>query len=187
VSATTAEVWKAFGERLGRFIRKRVRNDADADDLLQEILTKIHVGLKEVEDPAKLEAWLFQVARRAILDHFRARSGKKRSRELPLDLADDVPAQDVSALVASWLEPLMEGLSPEDQETLRLTDLEGLPQKDLAERLGISATGARSRVQRARERLKGLLEACCHVEMDRRGSPVDFTPKNGSCGRCDCP
>lgn len=186
MSATTAEVWKAFGERLGRFIRKRVPNDADADDLLQEILTKIHVGLKEVEDPAKLEAWLFQVARRAIIDHFRAHTGKKRVRELPLDLAEGLPAKDVSALVASWLEPLMEGLSPEDQEALRLTDLEGLPQKDVAERLGISVTGAKSRVQRARERLKGLLEACCHVEMDRRGNAVDFTPKGRSCGRCDC-
>lgn len=187
MSATTVEVWKAFGERLGRFIRKRVPNGADADDLLQEILTKIHVGLKDVEDPAKLEPWLFQVARRSIIDHFRGRSGPKRTRELPLDVAERMPAKDVSSLVASWLEPLMEGLSPEDQEALRLTDLEGLPQKELAERLGISVTGAKSRVQRARERLKGLLEACCRVEMDRRGNAVDYTPKGGSCGRCECP
>lgn len=186
MSATIVDIWRAFGERLGRFIRKRVPNDADADDLLQEILTKIHTGLKEVEDPAKLEAWLFQVARRAIIDHFRGRSGKKRLRPLPLDVAEELPAKDVAGLVASWLEPLMEGLSEDDREALRLTDLEGLSQKDLAGKLGLSVTGARSRVQRARERLKGLLEACCHIELDRRGNAVDFTPKGASCGRCGC-
>lgn len=179
MSAT--EIWTAFGERLGRFIRKRVQNDADADDLLQEIFAKIQAGLKDVEN---LEAWLFQVARRAIIDHFR---GKKRVKALPLDVAENLPAKDVAGLVSSWLEPLMEGLSKEDREALRLTDLEGLPQKELAGRLGLSLAGAKSRVQRARERLKGLLEACCDIELDRRGNAVDYTPKGGSCGTCDCP
>lgn len=183
MSAATAEIWTTFGERLGRFLRKRVSQAADADDLLQEIFAKIQAGLKDVEDPAKLESWLFQVARRAVIDHYRG----KRMRALPLDLAAAPPAKDVAALVASWLEPLMDELSPEDREALRLTDLEGVSQKELAGKLGLSATGARSRVQRARARLKGLLEACCDIETDRRGNAVDYAPKGGACGRCDCP
>ena len=179
---TTDAIWTAFSGRLRGFIAKRVRADVDIDDILQDVFAKIHAELGGLQEEERLEAWLFQVARRAIADHYR----RRRASGLPAELADEPASRDVSAEVASWLDPMMSLLPEEDREALRLTDLEGLSQKDLAGRLGLSVTGARSRVQRARVRLKEALLDCCHVELDRRGRPVDYTKKQGGCGPCSC-
>ena len=183
---STDVIWTQFSERLRGFIAKRVREENDVQDVLQDVFAKIHSGLRGLREDEKLEAWLFQVARHAILDHFRTRSGMRRAGELPDDLSEKIPPADVRAEVASWLEPMMALLPEEDRETLRLTDLDGLRQKDLAARLGLSVTGAKSRVQRARARLRDALLGCCHLEMDRRGNVIGYTRKKSDCGSCSC-
>jgi len=179
---STDAVWRQFGGRLRGFIAKRVRNPADVDDVLQDVFAKIHAGLGCLKESEKLEAWLFQVARRAVVDSHRRRP----VGELPEDLAEKAADATLSAEVAGWLAPLMTLLPEEDQEALRLTDLGEGSQKDLATRLGLSATGARSRVQRARKRFKEALLDCCHIDMDRRGNAIDYTKKRTSCGPCSC-
>jgi RNA polymerase sigma-70 factor (ECF subfamily) len=179
---TTDAVWAAFSGRLRGFIAKRVREEVDIDDILQDVFAKIHEGLRKLKESEKLEAWLFQVARRSIVDHYR----RRRPAELPEDVAETSPAKDISAEVASWLDPMMALIPEEDRDALRLTELQGLSQKELAERLGISVTGAKSRVQRARARLKEAVLDCCHIELDRRGQPIDYTRKRRDCGACSC-
>jgi RNA polymerase sigma-70 factor, ECF subfamily len=71
-------------------------------------------------------------------------------------------------------------LPDQDRQALILTEYQGLTQKEFGERQGLSFSGAKSRVQRAREKLKQELLACCHFELDRRGHILDYQP------RCDC-
>jgi RNA polymerase sigma-70 factor, ECF subfamily len=178
---TTGDLWTAFGDRLRRYIAARVRNEHDAEDILQDIFTRLQRGIDGVED---LEAWLFQVTRNAVADHFRKRG---HPVELKVDPAGPEPAGGVTAEVASWLAPMMELLDAPDREALRLVDLEGLGQKELAERLGLSVTGAKSRVQRARKHLKEILLDCCDVELDRRGNALSYTPRSAACSdSCSC-
>jgi RNA polymerase sigma-70 factor (ECF subfamily) len=76
-------------------------------------------------------------------------------------------------------------LSEPYRDALVLTEFEGLTQKELAERLGISLSGAKSRVQRGREQLKVMLHECCTFEFDRRGRVIDCTPRaEGGCKEC---
>jgi RNA polymerase sigma-70 factor (ECF subfamily) len=184
--ASTGTLWTRFGDRLRAFISARVKGETDVEDILQEVFAKIHAGLRNVNEWEKLEAWLFRVARHAILDHYRRRSGKRRSSELREDLAEAKHEDDLTAEVASWLAPMMDLLSVEDREALRLADLEGLSQKDLAAKLGLSVTGAKSRVQRARIRLRDALVDCCHIEMDRRGNAIDYARKRRNSCPCSC-
>jgi RNA polymerase sigma-70 factor (ECF subfamily) len=183
---STASVWTQFGDRLRRFIAKRLREESDIEDVLQEVFTKIHAGLGTLKHSQKLEAWLFQVARRAIHDHLRRCSLKRRPGELPEEIAEKTPPPTVISEVASWLEPMMDLLPREDRLALRLADLDGLPQKELASRWGISGTAAKSRVQRARRRLKEVLLECCHIEVDRRGNAIGYRPREGNCRSCSC-
>lgn len=177
----TLDLWKAFGDRLRRFIVKRVRNDHDADDILQDVFAKIQGGLAGLRSQDALEPWLFQVARRAVLDHFR----KSRPVELRFEPAEETPRPDVTRELASCLAPMLDLLQEPDRDVLRLADLDGLGQKDVAERLGLSLTAAKSRVQRARKRLKDELLDCCRIERDRRGNALAYTPRNGACGSCE--
>ena len=183
---STEKVWTQFSDRLRAFIGKRVRGESDVDDILQEVFSKIHAGMGSLKEDERIEAWLFQVARHAVLDFFRGRAGKRRTTELPEDLAVDPDPGNVSGEVASWLDPMMSLLPKEDQEALRLADLQGLSQKDLAVRLGLSATAAKSRVQRARLKLRAAVLECCHVELDRRGNAIDYSRKGRGCGPCSC-
>ena len=82
---------------------------------------------------------------------------------------------------------MIEELPEKDREALKLTDIEGLTQRELADRLKISVSGAKSRVQRAREKLKEVLLECCHVEVDRLGRVVDWESKEPDCRYCTTP
>jgi RNA polymerase sigma-70 factor, ECF subfamily len=64
------------------------------------------------------------------------------------------------------------------------SELEGLPQKEVAERLGLSLSAAKSRVQRGRDRLKDLFTQCCHSKLDHRGSVMGYRPRSQQCNRC---
>lgn len=186
MKTSTGAIWTQFSDRLRGFIARRVRGESDVEDVLQEVFARIHAGLGGLKEPRKLEAWLFQVARRAISDHFRSRSGRRRAVGVPDEVAERTPVQDVPAEVASWLEPMMSLLPEEDREALRLTNREGLSRKALAECLGLSVTGAKSRVQRAHLRLRDVVLDCCHIEMDRRGNVMDYKPRDNSCSCEGC-
>jgi RNA polymerase sigma-70 factor (ECF subfamily) len=184
IRGSTETIWKQFGDRIRGFIARRVREPADVDDLVQEVFARIHTGVGRLKDGDRLEAWLFQVARRAVLDHFRRQA--RRGSELPAELSGPQSPDGTDAEVASWLEPMMTLLAAEDREALKLTEREGLTQGQLARRLGLSLSGAKSRVQRARQRLKGVLLECCHIEWDRRGNAVGYTRRSKTCGLGPC-
>ena len=182
------QIWDDFTGQLRRFIAGRVRNEADADDILQDVFIKIHRSLDRLEDTSKLQSWVYQITRNAITDHYRkGEPAAEVSSEIPDDVAQEIPTEDVEADVAAWLRPMMEDLPEKYREALLLTDIEGLTQKELAERLDISLSGAKSRVQRAREKLKDVLLGCCHVEVDRRGKVVDWEAKESDCRYCIVP
>jgi RNA polymerase sigma-70 factor (ECF subfamily) len=183
---STSEIWAEFGDRLRRFIAKRIGQKSDVDDVLQDVFSKVHEGLAVLEDPGKLEPWLFQVTRRVILDHYRRRAGRRRPTALRKDLAAAQPAPAIMAELALCLKPMVERLSDGDREAIRLSETRGVLEPELGRKLGLSKSGAKSRLQRARRHLREMLYECCQFEMDRRGSIAEFTPRR-SCDSCSCP
>ena len=188
----TETVWKEFQARLLSFIRGRVERPQDAEDLLQEVFTRIHARADSLGELESVSGWVYRVTRNAIIDHHRRRaaaerlSSSLRDPSIESDAEDDAPtaAREVSACLA----PLMQTLTPSDREALQLTELEGLSQKSAAERLGLSTSGMKSKVQRGRVKLKQALLDCCHIELDRRRGVVDYTRRTdaGACS-CGCP
>ena len=84
----------------------------------------------------------------------------------------------------SWLEPMIGELPEKYRDALLLTDIKGLTQKELSEKLDISVSGAKSRVQRGREQLRENLLKCCHLEFNGTGKIVEYRPKAGKCKTC---
>ena len=171
-------LWNQYSRRLGTFIRSRVEDDAEAEDILQEVFIRIHRNLCCQADRDKPESWIYQIARNLIIDHYR----KRRSWvELPENLPSDPDwgewvnlEDDPEAKLALSLREMIDELPEPYSQALILTEYQGLSQKQLAERLGISLSGAKSRVQRAREKLRDMLLNCCHFELDRRGRVLDY-------------
>jgi RNA polymerase sigma-70 factor (ECF subfamily) len=184
MNATLEQIWHEFAEKLGQFIRARVSDPATAEDILQDVFVKIQQRLGQLQDPAKLHSWIYLIARNAVIDHYRTRKETVEVPEtLPAEPAETDP--EIEGLKASFLR-MIYSLPEPHRDAMVLTELEGLTQKELAERLGISLSGAKSRVQRAREQLKDMLHECCTFEFDRRGKVIECQPRaHSGCQECE--
>jgi RNA polymerase sigma-70 factor, ECF subfamily len=160
------QVWNKFSAQLGQFIRARVAHPATAEDILHDVFLKFQSRLDEFRNPAKIRGWLFLVARNAIIDHYRTRKPTSElSESLPVERAatEGIEIEELHVM----LRRIIDRLPGPYHEAFVLTAFEGLSQKDVAKRLGISLSGAKSRVQRAREQLKEMLLDFCQREFGR--------------------
>lgn len=184
---STQQVWDAFHTPLQQFIRRRVPDEATAEDILQEVFLKIHQHIETLKDVKKLESWIYQITRNAITDYYRGKADMV-TLELPevLQLPAELPDDDVVTELFPSVRAMVNSLPERDRQALVLTEYQGLTQKEFAKRLGLSFSGAKSRVQRAREKLKQELLECCHFELDRRGGVIDYQPRCQSCSAGGC-
>jgi RNA polymerase sigma-70 factor (ECF subfamily) len=173
-------VWDRYCCRLLAFIRGRIADESEAEDILQEVFLRVHRALC-CQDWNKPDGWIYQIARNLIIDHHRGRKEAVEVTDSMLAREDPTEEDPVSRLSLSLRETVDELPEPYRQ-ALVLTEYEGLSQKELAVRMGISHSGAKSRVQRAKEKLRDMLLACCHFELDRRGRIIDYHKRCETCG-----
>ncbi|MDD9937732.1 MAG: RNA polymerase sigma factor SigZ [Myxococcales bacterium] len=183
---STHEIAEQLGEALAAFVERRVADPDVARDLVQDVYERIHRREARLEELERVDAWVFRVARNVITDHYRRR-GRSQERERPLlvEPTEDAPGDEaeVRQEVAAWLPSFVAQLPEPYREVLELTELQGLTQAQAAERLGLSVTAVKSRVRRGRAQLEKDLRGCCHIELDARGTVMDYAPR--ACPCCD--
>jgi RNA polymerase sigma-70 factor (ECF subfamily) len=177
VTPELSELWHTHKHRLRGYIAARVDDSAAVDDILQNVFLKAHGKLGSLRQSGSISAWLYRIAANAIADHYRA---QRPEADLPDNIAAPPVERDHIAELAACLRPLIDELPAIYRDALLLAEIEGLSQKALAERLGLSHSGAKTRVQRGREKLRQRLHDCCEIELGR-GGIVDFTPRDSSC------
>lgn len=166
--------WSAHERGLRTWLVHQTHDNALAEDLLQDTFLKALRQGSRFCELANARAWLFEVARNTLTDQLRR---GHNAVELPEDLsAEDEAAAAVDGL-AQCLPRVLAELSAEDREAITRCDIEGMSQADYARQLGISLPGAKSRVQRARTRLKAQLATACKVKLDATGKVCCFTPR----------
>ncbi|HEX9758374.1 MAG TPA: RNA polymerase sigma factor SigZ [Nitrospiria bacterium] len=177
-------VWMKFHKDLHRFLSKQVRNKQDADDILQDIFIKIHKHSNQLKVEESLKAWVFKIVKNAMVDHYR-REGKQATPQVVFDNFSDQAHQiTFNEEAGQCLKPMLENLPERYRSALFLTEFQGITQKELTQHLGRSLSGAKSRVQRGREKLKTLLLACCHFELDRLGNILEYEKRGKDCQYC---
>lgn len=161
------------------FIRARVDDTATVDDLTQDVLVKAERAGRSLNDPTKMRGWMFRIARNVVADHFR------NSKKLVFTISDGACSigPDIELLTQEQerrkahllrcVRALAESLPDHYRIALALVDFEGISQVELAERLGLTVSAAKSRVQRARAQLRTLIDTCCEVDTDVYGNFID--------------
>ncbi len=172
---TTESLWDQFGRRLHLFIRKRISDEEDALDILQEAFLRFHS-----RPPAKtgnLAAWVYTVVRNLIHDYYRQRKGQPEfcARE-PLE-PERFEVRESEQEVAGWLREMVAELPEKYGHAVALADLEGRSMRQIAERFELSLSGAKSRVQRGRAMLQRQLSDCCAFYFDHRGRVESWLPR----------
>ncbi|RAQ97168.1 RNA polymerase sigma factor SigZ [Thermogemmatispora tikiterensis] len=195
MSSVTERAWVALHEPLRLFLRRRLPDEESVDDLLQEIFLRIHQHSQELRSNEKLEHWAYRIARHLVCDYYRRRrnllpledqpQSQAVTSEILLRSEQEQASEVARAAIKRSLQELIRCLPAPYREALILTEYEGLSQRELARRLGLSFSGAKSRVQRARERLRQLLQACCQFEFDRLGRVIGYQPLTSCCLRLE--
>ncbi|NOH78216.1 RNA polymerase sigma factor SigZ [Vibrio sp. RE86] len=182
---TLEEVWGQYQKALKSFLHSKVSNPDDVDDLQQEILLKTHQNLSSVKDADSVKSWLFQLANRTIIDFYRKRARQQRDSELQAeDLWFEQEEATLEQEMAECIKPFVDALPSDQSSLIDAVDLQGESQKRLAEKVGVSYSTLKSRVQKGRLELRKLFEDCCTLQLDKHGNVMECEAKSNSCGRC---
>jgi RNA polymerase sigma-70 factor, ECF subfamily len=181
-----AAIYNEFYRSLLSFIRSRIKSNEDAEDILQNVFIKISANVDKLSEDEKLKSWIFTITRNAIIDYYRA-SAKNQKRNMNQPVVEDViePSDPDTTKGLDQCVNSMINLLPEEYRNIIIeSELQGVKQKDLAEKYGVAYPSMRSKVQRGRERLKQLFYNCCHIETDSRGNVLEAKGKSDCGGPC---
>ena len=172
------KVWNEMNSRLTNFVQSKVKDTELTQDIVQDVFLKVFSKNDSLRNKDKLISWIYQIARNEIISHFRKVNYETSS--LALDIEEEIENDTLTQELVGWVRPVIDSLPPKYREALILSDLENIPQKEIAEKLKISYSGLKSRVQRARDMLKTSCEQCCDISTDVYGDVIDYKRK-----KCD--
>ncbi|MCB2294533.1 RNA polymerase sigma factor SigZ [Clostridium algoriphilum] len=177
-------LWEEFSIPLKKFISKRISNQQDNEDILQEVFLKINSNIVTLKDKQKLHAWIYRIAKNTIIDFYR---NNNYIKEIEL-IEDSIKVTDenfsMNEEILGCLKPMINHLPEKYKQAIILTEYKNITQKELSEQLGISLSGAKSRVQRGRKMLKDMILDCCSLEFDKTGNIIDYKYKTKGCKSC---
>lgn len=180
IGPTIETIYQNFDSQLHDLICRKVNHEDCCNDILQDVYLKIIVNIDRIEKADNLKSYLFKIADNAVTDHYRKKSkGTKVDFSEEVVLPEEIPSNILSSNLADcYLRPMIDSLEPIYREALFLTDIEGLSQHQFAERIGISYTNAKTRVQRAREKLRKVILQCCQYQFDKYGNVISCCNAN---------
>ena len=163
-----AVTWDTLHDELVAFVQSRVKDKSTAKDIVQDVFIKVHTRSSQLKETDKITAWIYQITRNAVADHYR-----NASRTLhPVNVDWESTYHEFNDCVSHCLRVLIRTLPEKYRTPLELSEIESLSQYELAERLNISYSGARSRVQRARKMLKAKLDELYIIKTDAYGNVI---------------
>ena len=176
----TKNLWDEFSKELLRFITSKT-GDADlAKDLLQEVFIKVHLKIPQLDNRQQIRSWLYTVSGNAVTDHFR---NKISTTSLP-EIKEEEEAENTHT-AENCLMPLINELPEKYQQALLLSEIYNMKQKNVAEVLGISISGAKSRIQRGRKLLQEGYINCCSYSLNKHGKLVGEAKTIMECKVCN--
>lgn len=171
------EVIQEFYNYLKSYIFKKVKNKALAEDIVQEVMMKLVKSHQQNKDIKNIKAWLFQVSRNTIYDYYK-RSNLEYNLDKDWNLEEESDTTLSKILVSDYVIPMIKLLPKEYANPLILSDIENVPQKEIAKQLNLKLSATKMRVQRARTKLRALFVECCHIDYDKQGNFIGCTIKD---------
>ncbi len=161
-------IWDQTRNHLLNFVLRYTKDKPLAEDIVHDVFLKVHDKLPQLRERDKISGWIFRIAKNAITDHFRSKSRTVQS----VDLDWDSEGVTLTDCVSACMRDMIATLPDKYREALELAEFRNLSQLELARKLNISYSGAKSRVQRARQMLKKKMDETYHIKFDHYGNAV---------------
>lgn len=176
---TTEKIWADFKEELLGFVRSKVGDPDFAEDILQEIFIKIHLNYAALKNEAGVAGWVYRITRNAIIDFYRKKKRMVYQGDLEIDLPEEF--RNENGDFTKCLKSFIGQLKPLDRDIIEQTVYGNLSQKEYAANYNLSYSTAKSRLQRAKEKLKKSFVDCCAIEADKYGNIISSEEKDCNC------
>ncbi len=178
---TTQEVWSTYQKDLKQFILSKVKEEAVADDVLQDVFIKIHTKLDTLKEETKLKSWVFTIARNVVMDYFKSK--KKKIEVSEFNIGVEV-FEDYSHSEKDCLGGIIKNLPKKYRTPLFLSDIKGMKQLEIANQLNLPLSTIKSQIQRARKMItKGFMD-CCGYKLNENGKLVGELKEKKDCKVC---
>ncbi|MCM8569354.1 sigma-70 family RNA polymerase sigma factor [Gramella jeungdoensis] len=171
-----SEQWLEYKDALNNYILKIVKDPDTANSLSHEVLMKVYSSCCSGREIRNIRSWLFQIAYNTCMDYFK-KENKNTDLQTEIKESEEEPVYQEAG---EFVEPLLGLIPSKYSEPLKLADIRGLKQQEVAEKLDLSLTATKSRIQRARQMLKEKIMECVHIEVDGQGNLMAFNIK-GTC------
>jgi RNA polymerase sigma-70 factor (ECF subfamily) len=166
--------WRAHENELRNYLQHRVADPHLAEDLLQDVFVKAMRQGSGFCDLDNQRAWLYQVARNALVDYQRLH---RETVELPEDIPQATEQTDPVVMLSACVGRVLSELVPEDRDIIEQCDLNGMKQQDYAQAHNLSLAAVKSRLLRARQRMRATLSTNCQVQFDEQGRVESYVPR----------
>ncbi|WP_028890117.1 sigma-70 family RNA polymerase sigma factor [Tenacibaculum ovolyticum] len=177
---TTNQVWTKYADDVKYFILSKVKDATVTDDILQDTFIKIHTKLHTLKDITKLKAWIFTIARNAIMDYFKSTN---KTFELA-NFETETKIEEHTHTEKDCLRGILQNLPKKYRDPLFLSDIKGLKQQEVATTLKQSLPTTKSQIQRARKLIaKGFMD-CCGFILNDDGKLVGEIQDKDDCKVC---
>ncbi len=176
------EAWISYKNKLLQFIRSKVSSKEDAEDILSLAFEKLILQGASAALPKEIVPWLYRVVRNSIVDYYRV---PIKFAEIADDFALEATGIDTFEALSECLAPMV-GLLPEPYNTIvKMSDIDGLKNKQIAAKLDLSLSAVKSQIRRGRQKLYQKLIICCEIQRNENDSVVGFEQKlTQYCGNC---
>jgi len=168
-------IWNEHKEHIKNYIAQKVE-PLEVEDLVQDVFAELIEAKNRKNEILHPRNWLFQVARNLISDHYQNKIMVAEKEQVFLSL----PVKEYKNCLCDIAEESIMQLLPEEYALpLILSDIKSVPQKEIATQLGLNYANTKSRIQRARKKLKEIIEANTDFTYNKFNEPVAGKLKNG--------
>lgn len=169
------DIWVDLHQELKKFIFNKIKDIDKSEDILQGVFLKIYLNIHKLSDSSKLTSWVYQITRNAVTDHFRKANLEVHIEEF--DFAEQENEEPLYHSLRNCIDQKISKLPEKYKQAILLTYFDSYSQIKLAQELKISYSGAKTRVQRGREKLNDLIVDCKNVVTDNKGKLIEYHSK----------
>ncbi|MGD9567014.1 MAG: RNA polymerase sigma factor SigZ [Sedimentibacter sp.] len=158
-------VWNKFKNELLNFIKAKVKDEYEAEDILQEVFIKIYRNIEQLDDETKIKSWMYKITNNTIIDYYR----KRKDSALQIDNIESILENgeentNMNDEMFTCLKLFLYELPDKYKEPIEMYEFKGMKHREISKKLNISLSGSKTRIQRAREKLREVLTQCCEIE-----------------------
>ncbi|RFM30828.1 sigma-70 family RNA polymerase sigma factor [Chitinophaga silvisoli] len=166
----TNDIQIAFYNHISAYLEQLKVDDNIVDDIRQDIFLKAHESIDSLKDHQKIISWLKVITYNTVVDHYR-----KSKRKVPVIAPNDSLNEGNEHLI-KCISSLIQTLPEEQKHVMEAIEVSGIPQVEYARLHHLPLSTVKSRIQRARKKIRETVMNSCFLRTDKYGNVTDYTP-----------